>query len=418
MHSDRIAVIASDLAAASEMRDLIGRCSPFHELHTVDTGDAGRFPDFLHSLAASPPYAVFAEVRGFEEIAGVLEPIKAADPFLPVVIFFRNIDNNAYLELQRMGMPFLVHLPSSPGCVARILSEITGHRAVARHVHAAQGPMVSFVPAKPGSGASTAAWHFTHACAAHLGKRIAMVDLDTICGVQALFANMASGASLFDAISVADHTGELPPDYHIPSAGGIHIFAASRRCRSARIDSAVFGNFLDVIRRRYPLVVLDHSGNWERFSVEGMKDSRLVLCVASGDYVSLVQVRSAVALFEEDGLAGKTRLLVTRHGSRFSADSSEAERMAGLKLAACLPNCYGALQRAIGTGFLISGRSEYAAAMAAFAARVLADLELPLDGAGPLPAANLPAPRNWLTAIGLSRREPAPAATHGIVPRR
>ena len=147
-----------------------------------------------------------------------------------------------------------------------------------------------------------------------------------------------------------------------------------------------------------------------------MKSSRLVLCVASGDYVSLTLARTAVALFEEDDLLNKTRLLVSRHGARFSADSSDAERMAGLKLAACLPNCFGALQKAIDTGFLIAERLEYSTAIHSFALRVLTDLELGLDGGEPIES-TASASHNWLTAIGLTRREPAAVPQRRLVPR-
>lgn len=364
MFSDQIVVLARDLDAASEVRDLVARSYPFHEIAIVDTAAEGWMEPVFASLRKERPFAVLVEVRGFQEIAEVLEPLRKAEPLLPVLIFMRRVDNHAYLELHRMGMSDrIIHLPSTVETVKGLLENLYRRPAGPLPKTSALAPVVSFLPAKPGNGASTLAWHFVNCAAQILDARVALLDLDLNCGVQSVFGAVRSGMNLFDVISVVDHSGRLPDEPHLPCLGHVHIFAALRRCRSVRIDSSLFGNFLEAVRRNYALVAADHSGNWERFSVEAMQASTTVFCVTGSDYLSLTQANLARELMEDTGILPRVRLVLNRHASRFAATPEEAERLAGLKLAGHLPNCFGELQKAVSNHHLLDIRSAYGSAV-------------------------------------------------------
>ncbi len=407
MFSDRIVLLARDLGAASELRELVAQCHPFHEIVTIDVGDSGKQQDFLMSLSSGKPDLVFVELRDFRDIAEVLEPILAADPMLPLIVYSRKIENHAYLELHRLGFGSrVVHLPAKRDAVERAVQELRSNHACLLPAPGELCPIVSFLPGKPGSGASTAAWHFAHGCAEQLGERVALVDLDLNCGVQSLFAGVHSGMNLFDAISIVDHTGRMPDHTYLPSRGNVDILSPQRRCRSSRIDSRLFDNFLTAIRAAYRLVICDHSGNWERFSVQTIKASSAVFCVCGNDYLSLTQTHAVKSLVEEEGILGSATLLLNRHGSSFGVPPSEAERLSGLPLAASLPNCFGQMQQALRLGRLVDPRSAYAAAISRLAARTLKSLRLAGEDGGQQ-LNRWEESRSWLAALGLQRRRPS-----------
>lgn len=407
MFSDRIVLLARDMGAASELRELVAQCYPFHEILTIETGDAGKQEDFLQSLSSGKPDLVFVEIRDFRDIAEVLEPLLAADHALPLLAYSRKIENHAYLELHRMGFGSrVIHLPARREVVERAIAELRGARIVPLPPSADLCPIVSFVPGKPGSGASTAAWHFAHASSEQLAARVALVDLDLNCGVQGLFGAVQSGMNLFDAISVVDHTGRMPDHGYLPSRGNVDILSAQRRCRSSRIDSHLFENFLAALRAAYRLVVFDHSGNWERFSVQTIKASSVVFCVCGNDYLSLTQTHAIKSLMEEENFLGSVRLLLNRHGSSFGVPPDEAERLSGLPMAATLPNCFGQMQVALRTSRLVDPRSAYATAISKLVARTLKALRL----AGEDEKKQLnrwEESRSWLAALGFQRRRPS-----------
>ncbi|MCS7044437.1 MAG: hypothetical protein N2036_05445 [Bryobacteraceae bacterium] len=416
MFSDRIVVLARDLEAASEVRDLLARSHPFHDIEIVDTLAEDWLPLFLRSLKNGRPFVVLVEVRGFHELAEVLEPLKKAEPLLPVLIFTRRLDNHAHLELHRMGLADrLLHLPSTTEQVKNMLESLYQRAAEPLPPPAVVAPMASFLPAKPGSGASTLAWHFANIASGILQADVALLDLDLNCGVQSLFGAAQTGMNLFDVISVVDHTGRLPEPTHIPKFGRVHIFAALRRCRAVRIDSGLFANFLQSVRGTYALVVADHSGNWERFSVETMQASDMIYCVAGSDYLSLTQANLARTLMEDAGVLPGVRLVLNRNSARFSTPAGQAERLTGLKLAACLPNCFGELQRAIPQHYLVPDHSGYCEAVRDLVVSLLRT------------AGKLPAPETWervgerraaaafLAALGLQRRPRAHAVSQPML---
>lgn len=410
MFSDRIVLLARDMEAASELRELVAQCNPFHEIVTFDASDSAARNDLLQSLSSGKPDLVFVEVRDFRDLAESLEPVLAADPLLPVLVFSRKIENQAYLELHRLGFGGRVlHLPLKRELLERAVSELRANHSSPLPPAAELGPMVSFLPGKPGSGASTAAWHFARFSSELLHARVALVDLDLNCGVQSLFGGAQSGMNLYDAISIVDHTGRMPDPGYLPSCGPIDILSTQRRCRSSRIDSRVFENFLTAIRAAYRLVVVDHSGNWERFSVQAMKSSAIVFCVCGNDYLSLSQTHRAKALIEEEGFLGAVQLLLNRHGAKCGASLDEAERLSGLQMAATLPNCFIQLQQALVRGRFADSRTAYAAAMSKLTANTLEALRL----TGEQAARQLDrweGSRGWLASLGFPRRRaPGPA---------
>ena len=377
MISNRIVVLARDLEAASELRELVAKCNPFHELETVDAGDTGQWQGYVDSLKKESPELALVEVRGFPEIAEVLEPLQAAAPMLPVVVFCRRIENHAFLELHRLGFGNrLIRLPAQPELVERVLMEARSRPERPAGPAAELNPVVSILPGKPGSGASTLAWHFANICAEMLGRRVALLDLDLNCGVQGLFAGIRTGMNLFDAISVVDHTGGMPDPHHVPGHNGVDVLTSMRRCRSVRIDTHLFGNFLGALRATYRLVVADHSGNWERFSVEAIKASSVVFCVCEGDYLSLTLASRTYELTDEMGLLGRMRLVLNRCTSRYSVAPEQAETLSRMRMAAGLPNCFGDLQHAVGKGYLARQGSAYWTAVESLAAQTLRTLRL------------------------------------------
>lgn len=407
MFSDRIVLLARDMGAASELRELVVQCYPFHEILTIDAGDPGKQKEFLQSLSSGKPDLVFVELRDFRDIAEVLEPVVAADPMLPLLVYSRKIENQAYLELHRLGFGSrMVHLPAKREIIERAVADLRANHAFPLPQQGELCPMVSFVPGKPGSGTSTAAWHFAHACSEQLAARVALVDLDLNCGVQGLLGAVQSGMNLFDAISVVDHTGRMPDHAYLPSRGNVDILSTQRRCRSSRIDSHLFENFLTALRAAYRLVIFDHSGNWERFSVQTIKASTVVFCVCGNDYLSLTQTHAIRSLIEEEGFLGSVRLLLNRHGSSFGVPPEEAERLSGLPMAASLPNCFGLLQQALLGNRLVDPRSAYAVAVSKLAARTLKALHLASED-GKQQLNRWEGSRSWLAALGIQRRRPA-----------
>lgn len=399
MPSDRIAVLWRNADAASGLRDLIARVRPFHRLWNIDISCLPALEQFLVQLETEEPDALFVEIQGFTDIANVLDPIRSRCLPNSLVVFGHSIEDQAFIELHRTGLHHFLHLPAKPSQLESIFHAMK--RPVRTHEAsvAAAGKIVSFLPAKPGAGASTAAMHFAHACAGILQQQVALVDLDLNCGVQAIFPCSDATVSLVELIKRVNRTGSLPESSYMTRDGAVEIFHSTGRSRNARLDSAEVDEFLSCLQQRYPLVVVDHSGNWERYSVLTMQRSAAVLFVCGSDQLSVTLAQSGLELVREDSIAN-LRLLFTRCRSKGAMDPSEAQAHLDFPLFGCLPNAYIELQKAIRSRTRAPANSVYGAAISDLSTRALAWLAITPPTSGSFEFAGA---QRVLAAFGLRR---------------
>ncbi len=383
---------------ASEVRDLVGRVRPFHRLWNIDVSDGSALAEFLGILEEEEPYTIFAEVRDFLDMGAVLDPILTACPRAPVVVYGRAMESQAFVELNRTGIRFFLHLPAKAGELESIFQALRAAPPSSSEPEAPCGKVVSFIPAKPGAGASTAAAHFAHACSEILGKRVALVDLDLNCGVQGVLPRIESKHSLPEIVRRVNRSGSLPAENLMTRAGAVDVFSSDKRTRTARLDCSEFEEFVRCLERAYVLVVIDHSGNWERYSVLGLRRSAAVFYVCGADHLSLRLACSGRPLLDEDAVPN-VRLLLNRSECKGAAAPAEAERLVGMPLFASLPNSYSVLQQAARSGGLAPRSSPYGEAVNELCLRTVEWLLMPRHERG---GARRGVSSGVLSALGLS----------------
>ena len=249
--SDRIAILWRNADLASEVRDLIGRVRPFHHQWKVDVSDAAALGDFLGLLEAEVPYAVFAEVADFRDVAAYIDPLLATCMRAPVVIYGRGMENQAFLELHRSGVRFFLHLPAKPAEVESLFLELRAAPPAACPPTAPSGRILSFIPAKPGAGASTAAAHFAHAFAETLKKRVALVDLDLNCGVQGVLPQVESKLSLTEIVKRVHRTARIQIQSRLVGDHIYHPAGGHAALRNAMMRSMSPDDYYDALQWLY-----------------------------------------------------------------------------------------------------------------------------------------------------------------------
>ncbi len=370
MLTDRIAILWRDPAIASELRELVTSARPFHTLCSVDLNDSAALQTFSKSLESSLPHAVFYEVAGFEDVAEILRLAAGSLQPYPLIPYYREIPSLLFLELQRFGICRFLHLPVKPADLEATLAGFYLAPAQPAPESEPMGKIISCLPAKPGSGASVTAYHLAHSAASILNARVALLDLDLTCGVQSLIARVEHRSSLSEIVSSVHRHGRVPEDRLLTRCGSIDLFCSFSRSRSVRIDTAQFAQFLDVLRRTYPLVVADHSGNLERFSIQVLDASALSLCICTGDHLALALASSVRQLLQSEPLQN-LRLVLNRRDARFTIDARALEERIGLPVIGSLPNCFAGLQHAVRTGSALRPSSAYGGAIQTLTASAL-----------------------------------------------
>lgn len=108
-------------------------------------------------------------------------------------------------ELMRLGIREVIELPASAGEVARFLAR--ARRKLEQAASTAEnggGRICAFLPAKPGSGATTIALHSAAAAARLANRRTLLIDLDLQLGMTSFLLKLHGSHSVMDALLFKD----------------------------------------------------------------------------------------------------------------------------------------------------------------------------------------------------------------------
>ncbi|MBN9664067.1 MAG: AAA family ATPase [Acidobacteria bacterium] len=385
MDPDRAIIISRDAECVSEIRLALRTFNPFLTITEIDPSQ--QMEELAEILDAGEPLAIFMQADDPEESEYCAAEIHRAGRQTRTIAAFHQIDNTSYLALRRQGLRECVQLPRDRARLQEILrtfsSECQGSQAPSEKQAAPSfGRFLSFVPSKPGAGTSTAAAHFAHFAAEILGARVALVDLDMNCGVQGLIARSEKNASIIQAAQYAGRMEDSIWERLITQAGSVDVLPSTHRSLNTRIEAVRFENLLSYLQNKYPLVIFDHSGNLERYSVTVLERSAHIFSVCAPDLSTVHQARRSMELFEDLHLRSKTSIVMTRDTAATGLSREKVVSMLGTQPVASLPNAFSSLQSALLAGGLAGRNSPYGRAVRTFTDKVLADLRIvtPISG--------------------------------------
>ncbi|MGC4054098.1 MAG: AAA family ATPase [Paludibaculum sp.] len=391
MDSDRAIIVSRDAECVGELRAALKSFNPFLTVTVINPLE--QMEELVDLLDAGEPLVIFLQADNPEESEGCAAEIQRAGRETRTIATFRQIDNTSYLALRRQGVRECVQLPKDKARLQGILQVFSLEcqaleAAVEKRTSSAFGRFLSFIPSKPGTGTSTAAAHFAHFAAEILGARVALVDLDMNCGVQGLIARSEKNASIIQAAQYAGRMEDSIWDRLITQAGSVDVLPSTHRSLNTRIEAARLENLLSYLQSKYPLVVFDHSGNLERYSVTVLERSVHIYSVCAPDLSTVHQARRGMEMFEDLRLRSKTSLVMTRDTAATGLNRSTVLSLLGTQPVASLPNAFSSLQTALIAGGLAGRNTPYGRAVHTFTSKVLADLQIVAPVSGLSRAAN------------------------------
>ncbi|WP_321470496.1 hypothetical protein [uncultured Paludibaculum sp.] len=372
MDSDQAIIISRDAACVAEISAALKVFNPF--LTVVQIDPSQDMEKMARLLSAGEPLVLFMQADDPDTAAYCAGEIHRMGRQSRTVAVYHQIDNTAFLELRRHGIRECVLMPADAERLQDILQTFSMESQGAanpRRDEPAAGCFLSFVPAKPGAGASTAAAHFAHFAAELMGVRVALVDLDMNCGVQGLMARSEHNASIVQAAQYAGQMEDSIWDRLVTQAGQVDVLPATHRSLYTRIDAIRFDNLLSYLQQRYPVTVFDHSGNLERYSVNVLERSAQIFSVCSPDFSTVHQARRAMELFEDLHLRPKVGVLMTRDTAATGLSRRSVLSVLGTQPVGSLPNSFSSLQTALIAGGLVGRNTPYGRAMMEFTEAIL-----------------------------------------------
>jgi pilus assembly protein CpaE len=236
----------------------------------------------------------------------------------------------------------------------------------------------SFLPAKPGDGASTVAVNVSSAVALCSPGRTLLADFDLNVGVISFLLKVTNGRSVLDALAVADRMDDALWDNLVLKRDTMDVLCSGRLEPGNELDVFPAEQIVHFARRLYSTVCLDLSGNMEPFSMSLLSQSKEIFLVCTTDIASLHFARAKAQFLRDSGFGDRASVVINRADLRSPFSTEELEKLLGLRIRFSLQNDPRRVSDAMREGTSVNLKSALGRQFVAFA-RTLREGEGPSD---------------------------------------
>ncbi len=312
-----------------------------------------RYPtanELMRMLRANAPEVLFLSI---ESLSRALEIVVAAEAQLPgiqVVAINRTADPQTLLEVMRSGIREFLAPPFQRQLLYEALVRVrdTLERRPIQMDHS--DLVFSFLPAKPGVGTTTIATNAAIAVSKLPNTRSLLIDADMNSGMVRFLLQLDNNYSLLDAAERSFSIDENIWPQLVTTIGNLDVLHAGKINPELRVEPTHIRHILEFARRNYRAVVLDLSGNFERYSVEAMHDSKVIFLVVTPEIPSLHLAREKLAYIRTLELGGRVSVLLNRCQKRSIVSREQIEDLLGLPITMTFANDYQGVHRAVTAG--------------------------------------------------------------------
>lgn len=349
-------VISPDRELADQLEDLLAQVGLVAVSRTLD-----RYPnavDLQRTLRAHAPQVVFLSLASVEDAIATAQAAEAASPGIQVITINHMTNPQALLELMRVGIREFLGAPFKTDELIESVGRISEN--IQRNPIASfeSDYIYSFLPAKPGVGASTIAMNVS-AAAAKLGNcKTVLVDLDLNSGMQRFMLKLDNEFCITDAAENSFKMDENLWPQLVTSIGDLDVLHSGRLNPGHRIEPSQMRHLVEFMRRYYRLIAIDLSGNMEKYSIEIMEESRRIFLVTTAEISSLHLARERYNYLKTLDLGDRIELVLNRSHKRSAIDTKQIEDLLGLPVKVALPNDYQGVSRALTIGKPVDSNSD------------------------------------------------------------
>lgn len=344
----RAAVITPDDYTAMELGAVLEQLPSVQLVRKLtEYPDERQLQVFLQTQA---PAILFIDTRWMSEALRVAESVSQKSRGTQMVAISRDYNAETLLTALRSGMREFLALPlnfqETVAAVSRLAAALRQNPLdVKQSQH-----VFSFLPAKPGSGASTIALNVSTALAQEQKGGVALMDFDLHCGMLDFMLKLPAGYGLWDAAEHSSRLDESLWERLVSKVGDLHFIRAGWRGDGKTIAGAQVQEVFKYASRCYDIVCLDHSGNLEPHSLQALETSTQVFLVCTPEVASLHAAKRTLDRFRDSGLADRVRIIVNRGHAGSPVGPEQIEDILGRGIFATVPNDYAAVQTSLAEG--------------------------------------------------------------------
>lgn len=254
--------------------------------------------------------------------------------------------------LLRAGVRNYITSNASFHQIAETLKEQSGKLSKRPQFARTGGDVITFLPAKPGSGASTIAANAAYAASQIPGKRTLLADFDRNSGVLCFLFNLRVERNLRDALQAVEYMdGDMWARIR-SHAGDLDILPADLDTASY-IDGSSTNRLIQFFRRVYDLSCIDLSGQLDSTAIEALLESKRIYIVCTQEIACQHLVLRKVERLRRAGIDKQMRLIVNRFLPRHTLTVDRISDLTGVPVEMTIPNDYEAANASMENGTLV-----------------------------------------------------------------
>lgn len=365
----RAIIVGADRELKERLEHAFETTSRFELIRWVEIHPVGN--DLARILRAHAPQVVFTCVEDLQKALDVTNGIEMTIPGLPVVGFGKDLDSNVLLELMKAGVREFVPVPFDFTLLLDIADRLQDQLAKAQLSFESTDLMFSFLPAKPGVGASTLALNLSVAFAAQPKTKVLLADFDLNSGLIAFMLKISGTYSVVDAANMADQLDESLWPQLVTELSNLHVLPAGRPTPGVRIQPIQIERLLTFARRLYSVICVDLSGNMEKYSIELMHESKRIFVVTTPEIPPLHLARERINFLRQVDLGDRVSILLNRYHKHSTITVAQIEDVLEAPIYEVFPNCYQSVHQSLVEARPVDPLSELGARFHSIARRVL-----------------------------------------------
>ncbi len=322
-------------------------------------------------LRVLSPQIIFIDVTDMEQALRIAREASEWLPGIQIIAFGGHLESNQMLYVMRAGIQ--EYLPSPLNAEDLRDALVRSVRRLEEKPVAMElvSNVFSFLPAKPGVGASTICMNTAGAIAQRTQNHTGLFDFDMDCGAIDFYMNLEAGFSVRDAAEYGEQIDDTIWQRLLTKVGLLDVLRAGRPHPDRPVNVWNLEAILAFARPRYDHICVDLAAVGSPASMATLRHSNQIFLVTTPEICSLHMTLRTLDVIKEMGLDSRVRVVLNRMDSRSHMRVSQVEDLLGQKVMQSFPNDWVGMQRSMSEGKALLQSGPLAGRYAEFAARIL-----------------------------------------------
>lgn len=350
----RSLIICEDSELSARIQELLRESAQVEPTLTLQ-----RYPERREAarhLNICRPEVILLAIDRLQTVLDFLRELESCMPDVPVICISRLQDPRALSELMRLGVR---------DCIAAPLNREKFLESIHRLVYQFKGeggqrrsdPLISFLPARGGSGTSTLACNISALFAEMPDAHVLLADLDLSAGLSRFVFKLNPTCTLMDLVAGGAALDPLSWRQCILTAGPLDVVPGGGVNPRQTFTAAHMRQLMSYVCAKYRSIVVDLTGSMETYTMELLRRSRRIVLVSTTERPSLELAKEKLALLRGMELESKVSMALTLSPDAPQPDLATVQSLLGIRVEAMLDFTEKRVRKSLAEGDLVESKT-------------------------------------------------------------